>query len=276
MKPEPPPTDSATAQSSRAKGEPGDLFTPRNPHTTPSSNHQSAIPPPSGTRDALQAVLAETPANQSAPPPRRWPFPLPPSLVTAGCAALAIIGVAVSVLLVTAHHNSTAAPTPPLVTQISGPAASTAAPPSTTMVPRVPADAAAPSRAPAKATDPAVTLAAPAPDGAPQAVDPQPSHQISQPSTAASPAAPPAPPALQDSPPLPPSSAGQQSPWHWDKTTTCDPSGHCIDHYNPKPTTPGDGSTSPPASNTTGSTQPPASWQHAPWAAPHDTTPTGP
>jgi hypothetical protein len=274
------PIDSASAQSSwpGVTGEPGDLFTPRNPHTTPSRSHPSATPLPSRAHQAVQAGLAETPANQSAPPPRRWPFPLPPSLVTGGCAVLAISGAAVSVLLITAHYHRTSTATPPLVTQISGPAAaSMAAPPSTTMVPRVPADAAIPSRAPAQTTNPAVTLAAPAPKGPPQAVDPQARYPISQHPTAASLAAPPSPPAPQDSPPPPPPwSADQPSRWQWDKTTTCDPSGHCVDHYNPKPTTPGDGSPSPPVSNTTGGTQPPASWQHSPWDAPHDTTPTGP
>jgi hypothetical protein len=270
------PTDSASAQSSwpGVKGEPGDLFTPRNSPTSPSRSHPSAIPLPSRDREAVPAVLA-APADQSAPPPRRWPCPFPPSLVTPSCAAFAIIGAAVSVLLITAHYNRTPAATPPLVTQISGPA-STAAPPSTTMVPRVPADAAAPSRAPATATNPAVTLAAPAPEGPLQAVDPQPRHQIEQHSTAASPAAPPAPPAPRDFPPPSPSSAGHQSPWQWDKTTTCDPPGHCIDHYNPKPTTSGDGSAPPPASNTTGGTQPSPSWQYPPWDAPHHTAPTGP
>jgi hypothetical protein len=113
------PIDSASAQSSwpGVTGEPGDLFTPRNPHTTPSRSHPSATPLPSRAHEAVQAGLAETPANQSAPPPRRWPFPLPPSLVTGGCAVLAISGAAVSVLLITAHYHRTSTATPPLVTQ---------------------------------------------------------------------------------------------------------------------------------------------------------------
>jgi hypothetical protein len=32
-----------------------------------------------------------------------------------------------------------------------------------------------------------------------------------------------------------PSSQDQQPQWHWEKTTTCDSSGRCVDHYNPAP-----------------------------------------
>ena len=32
-----------------------------------------------------------------------------------------------------------------------------------------------------------------------------------------------------------PSSQDQQPQWHWKKTTTCDSSGRCVDHYNPAP-----------------------------------------
>jgi hypothetical protein len=44
----------------------------------------------------------------------------------------------------------------------------------------------------------------------------------------------------QGAPPPPPSQdqqdrRGQQSQWHWQKTTTCDSSGRCVDHYNPAP-----------------------------------------
>lgn len=44
----------------------------------------------------------------------------------------------------------------------------------------------------------------------------------------------------QDAPPPPPSQdqpdrRGQQSQWRWQKTTTCDSSGRCVDHYNPAP-----------------------------------------
>jgi hypothetical protein len=35
--------------------------------------------------------------------------------------------------------------------------------------------------------------------------------------------------------PAPPSQGDQQSKWHWKKTTTCDSSGQCADHYNPAP-----------------------------------------
>ena len=35
-------------------------------------------------------------------------------------------------------------------------------------------------------------------------------------------------------PPAPPSQ-DQQPQWHWKKTTTCDSSGRCADHYNPVP-----------------------------------------
>jgi hypothetical protein len=35
--------------------------------------------------------------------------------------------------------------------------------------------------------------------------------------------------------PPPPSSQDQRSQWHWKKTTTCDSSGQCVDHYNPAP-----------------------------------------
>lgn len=40
----------------------------------------------------------------------------------------------------------------------------------------------------------------------------------------------------QDDTPQPaPPSQDQQSQWHWKKTTTCDSSGRCVDHYNPVP-----------------------------------------
>jgi hypothetical protein len=32
-----------------------------------------------------------------------------------------------------------------------------------------------------------------------------------------------------------PPSQDQHSQWHWQKTTTCDSSGRCVDHYNPAP-----------------------------------------
>jgi len=54
------------------------------------------------------------------------------------------------------------------------------------------------------------------------------------------------PPAAPDTP-QDPSPNDQQSQWHWERTTTCDESGQCVDHYNPKPNTPGDGSATPPA-----------------------------
>jgi hypothetical protein len=34
---------------------------------------------------------------------------------------------------------------------------------------------------------------------------------------------------------LAPPSQDQQPQWHWKKTTTCDSSGRCVDHYNPAP-----------------------------------------
>lgn len=44
----------------------------------------------------------------------------------------------------------------------------------------------------------------------------------------------------QGAPPPPPSQdqrdrRGQQSQWRWQRTTTCDSSGRCVDHYNPAP-----------------------------------------
>ena len=44
--------------------------------------------------------------------------------------------------------------------------------------------------------------------------------------------------------PAPPSQ-DQQPQWHWKKTTTCDSSGRCVDHYNPAPE--GDDDTAQPA-----------------------------
>jgi hypothetical protein len=35
--------------------------------------------------------------------------------------------------------------------------------------------------------------------------------------------------------PSPQEQQGQQSQWRWKKTTTCDSSGRCVDHYNPVP-----------------------------------------
>jgi hypothetical protein len=53
-------------------------------------------------------LQAQSQANQSAPPaPRRWTFPLPQSLVTAGCVALAVVGGLVAALLVLFHTHST-------------------------------------------------------------------------------------------------------------------------------------------------------------------------
>ena len=75
---------------------------------------------------------------------------------------------------------------------------------------------------------------------------------------------------------LSPWSADQPSRWHWDKTTTCDPAGHCVDHYNPTPTISDRGwASSPPASSATGSTQPSATWQPTPWDPPYRTATLG-
>ena len=280
MKPEQLPTGSAPAQSSWAwtEGDPGDLFTPRNQHTSPPSSSQNrATPPPSAGRVAVQPLPAQV--DQPAPrPPRRGALRLlSRPRVTAGGLTLALPAAAVMVLLAIAHHDSAPVPTPPLVTQISGPVASTtppAAAPWTTILLPAPADAAAPSLAPAPASQPAtspgVPQATPASDGAAQPVDAQPGPQLSQHSAAA-------PPARQASAPPPPWSADQPSRWHWDKTTTCDLSGHCVDHYNPKPATPGEGSaSSPPASSATGSSQPSATWQPTPGDPPHHTPHPGP
>ena len=271
-----PPTDSAPATSSwpGAKGDTGDLFTPRQQHTAPpSSSHQHASSPPSPGRETGHPVQAQV--DQPAPQhPQRWALPrLSRPRVTAGGLTLALPAAAVIVLLTIAYHRSAPAPTPPLVTQVPGPAtspAATAAAPLTTIpLPApAPADAAEPSLAPAPVssprTSPVIPQVAPASDGAAQAVDPQPSTRISQHPTAALPAP-------------PPWSADQPSRWHWDKTTTCDPSGHCVDHYNPKPTTPDQGWASPPpASNTTGSTQPSATRQPTPWHPSTNTTHNGP
>jgi hypothetical protein len=277
VKPEQLPTGSAPAPSSWpwTEGDPGDLFTPRNQHSSPPSSSQNhATPPPSPGREAGHPAQAQV--DQPAPQaPRRGALRLlwrPP--VTAGALTLALPAAAVIVLLAIAHHDSAPVPTPPLVTQISGPAASpvpSAAAPSTTIPLPAPADAAAPSLAPAPASQPAtspgVTQAASATDGAAQPVDAQPGPQLSQ-----HPAA--APPARQASAPAPPWSADQPSRWHWDKTTMCDPSGHCVDHYNPKPATPDEGwASSPPASSATGSSQPWATWQPTPGDPPHHTGP---
>lgn len=275
MKPEQLPIGSAPAQSSWTwtEGDPGDLFTPHNQPLPTEQQPNPATPPRSSGREAVQPLPAQV--DQPAPqlPQRGALRLLSRPLVTTGGLTLALPAAAVIVLLVTAHHDSAPVPTPPLVTQISGPVASTtppAAAPSTTIPLPAPADAAAPSLAPAPASQPAtspgVTQASPASDGVTQPVDPQPGPQLSQ-----HPAA--APPAPQASAPPPPWSADQPSRWHWDKTTMCDPSGHCVDHYNPKPTTPGEGSTSsPPTSSATGSSQPSATWQPTPWDTPH----TGP
>lgn len=39
----------------------------------------------------------------------------------------------------------------------------------------------------------------------------------------------------QDEDQAAPPAEDQQSQWHWKKTTTCDSSGRCVDHYNPVP-----------------------------------------
>jgi hypothetical protein len=253
LKPEQLPADSAPAQSpwpwAERDGE--DLFTPRNQHTTaPSQEHGT---PPSPGREALQALQAQAQAEQTAPqPPRQWAFPqLSRSRVITAGLVLALPAVAVTVLLMVAHHHSGPVPAPPVVTQVSGSVASTAptasAPSATIPLPTPqPADGAAPSFAPVPASQPApnsaATQAAEVPDGAPPAVDPQPNYRKHH--TIPAPSAPPAPPAPQDSSPPPPpqdppSSADQQS--QWEKTTTCDASGRCVDHYNPKPNTPAGG-----------------------------------
>jgi hypothetical protein len=219
--------------------------------------------PPTKTRgptpglEALLAEQAQARANQPPAPPRRErAFPLlfkPRAIkfsrslaITAGL-VLALPAGAVAMLVMVAHHHSRPVPAPPVVTQVSGPVASTAptasAPSATIPLPTPPpADGAAPSLAPTTASQPAPnsapTQAADVPDGAPPAVDPQPNYRKHH--TIPTPSAPPAPPATQDSSPPPSpqdqqSSADQQSPGDWEKTTTCDASGRCVDHYNPKP-----------------------------------------
>jgi hypothetical protein len=170
---EQPPTDSAPAPSSwsGATGAPGDLFTPRQQHTPPGSSHQHAGSPPSPGRQAGQPVQAQV--DQPVPqPPRQWALPrLSRPRVTAAALTLALPAAAVIVLLAIAHYTSAPIPTPPLVTQISGPAASpaptAAAPPTTIPLPApAPADAAEPSLAPTPVippqTSPVIPQAAPA------------------------------------------------------------------------------------------------------------------
>jgi hypothetical protein len=248
LKPEQVPTDSTPAPSPWpwADSDQGDLFTPRTKHSAASSTEHAT--PPSPGREALQALQAQ--ADQPAPQPlRRWAFPqLSSSLVITAGLVLALPTVAVTVLLMLAHHHGSRIPAPPVLTQVSGPVASTAptipAPSTTIPLPTpAPVDGAAPSLAPVpvsqSATDNAPTQGAEVSDSAPPAVDPPPSHLKHH--TIPAPSAPPAAPAAQDSSPPPspqdpPSSSNQQ--WQWEKTTTCDASGRCVDHYNPKPNTP--------------------------------------
>jgi hypothetical protein len=172
LKPEQAPADSAPAQSPWPWAEEaGDLFTSRNQHTPASSEKHDT--PPSPGREALQALQAQAQANQPLPPPpRRWTFPLPPSLVTAGCVALAIVGGVVAALMVVFHTTRT----PPQPSATSNPAVPTAA-----------------AVSPNPVTIPTPTAATPFPTGAPPgpnpAVDdtntaagagpaPQPPHQM--------------------------------------------------------------------------------------------------
>lgn len=206
-----------------------------------SPRHQEPITP---GHEAPLAPQAQPRANQPAPqPPRQWALPRlsKPQAITAAL-VVALPAAAIGMLLLIAHHHSTPAPAPPVITQVSGPVASTAptvAPPSATIpLPTPPPpDSAEPSLAlttsqPAPSS--AATQAGDVPDGAPPAVDAQPRHlrHHTIPMSSA-----PVPPAPHDSSP-PPSSRDPQpsADQQWDKTTTCDDSGRCVDHYNPKPT----------------------------------------
>lgn len=183
MKPEQLPADSAPAPSPWpwAEAATGDLFTPRNQHTTPPGSEEHATPPSPG-REALQALRAEAQATQPAPqPPRRRMFPtLPASLATAGCLTLAVVGGVVAVLMVFFHDRGTPNLPPPAVppqlpapTSPAVPTAAAATPdPVTIPTPGAvtPTAAATPAPAPNPAGDDTTTAASAVPA-------PQPPHQ---------------------------------------------------------------------------------------------------
>ena len=197
-----------------------------------------------------------------------------PTPFQAGLAIVALITAGgVAALSVVASHGSGGSAPVPVVTAIMRAPQSVAAAPTTSLSPApttqplvlpVPPPADGPGPAgptlgaltqpdPAAAgqqagATPAVTgheVTAPAPGtvvGHP--ASPVTDHSLGSTSRPADPPAPPDTP--QDQSPQ-----DQQSQWRWEKTTTCDESGRCVDHYNPKPTIGSDGSASPPASSST-------------------------
>jgi hypothetical protein len=180
LKPEQLPADSAPAPSPWpwAEAAPGDLFTPRNQHTTPPGSEEHATPPSPG-RETLQALQAQVQANQPAPPsPQRATFPaLPASLVTAGCVALAVVGGVVAVLMVFFHTRGEPDAPPPAVPPQRPAPTLPAVPTAAAVIPDpvtiptpgavTPTAAAAPTPAPNPAGDDTPTAAGAVPEPAP-------------------------------------------------------------------------------------------------------------
>ena len=231
-------------------------------------------------------------------------FPWRPTPIQAGLGIAAVVtaGGVLALPFVASHASGRSTPVP-VVTAImsaphsvaaaaAAPATSPASPAHMTQPPSVPVPSPADSPAPAgpapatlnqpdtaaagqQAATQAATghqVTAPAPDVVAR-------HPASRPVRDQAPAreprpvAPPASPAAPLPPPSPsPSpSEDQQSPWNWNnskKTTTCDSSGRCVDHYNPEPnSTAGPGGT---AQGTDQDQQPRAVCTY--WDAQHNTS----
>jgi len=240
LKPEQLPADSAPAPSFwpwvDRDGE--DLFTPHQQHTSTPSNPEHGTAP-STAREALRALPAQSPADQPAPQsPRRFRFPvLPPSLVTAGCVALAVVGGLVAALMVVFHTRSTPMPSfpaaPPQLPAPTSPAVLTGAaitPHSVTL----PTPAPTPPPPAAPAPNPPTDHTTPVPGAVPAPARPHPAQTSRHsPSPDPAPAPPPQTPAPQldrpqwaggDAPPAPDTPActtdcaqptPNRTPTHW-------------------------------------------------------------